>query len=78
MRPSELKAKLDSINDPFFNAKIMAIWGDTMRNFRCRDGGDCWELYRAAPVKHNLNDSYFFNKITFKRDRAREARVNNA
>ena len=69
MRPSELKAKLQAVGNDFFNPKTMAFWGDTMKNFRCRDAGDCWELYRAQPVKHGVNDSYFFKKTDFSRVR---------
>ena len=65
MRPSELKALNEKNGGEFFSVKSMAFWGDTMRNFRCRDNGDgTVTLYRQHPVKHGNCDSYVFDKAT--------------
>lgn len=69
MTPSELKAKIElSGQEPyFFTRKTMSFFGDTMKNYGVRDAEDCWELYRKHPVKHGLQNSVYFDKVTFKR-----------
>lgn len=66
MTPSELKHKTADTAPYFFVAKTMKFFGDTMRNYGVRDAGDSWELYRKKPVKHGLNKSMYFDKVTFK------------
>lgn len=64
MRPSELKVLNEKNGGKFFNPSTMAFWGDTMRNFRCRDNGDgTVTLYRHTPTKAGM-DEYIFCKTT--------------
>jgi len=75
MTPSELKCALAAAgrNPHFFSRKTMAFFGDTMANFGCRsaivttkDGPvPAWELWRKRTVKHGLQTSHFFHKVTF-------------
>jgi hypothetical protein len=77
MTASELKCLYER-NNPgghFFDMDTMRFFGDTMRNFGVRDGGQVdtlttqgitkgvgvWELYRKRPVKCGLHGhcSYF-------------------
>lgn len=69
MTPNALKQEVEQAgNEPyFFTPKTMKFFGDTMRNYGVRDAGDNWELWRKRPVKHGLNSSAYFNKVTFKR-----------
>ena len=67
MTPAELKYLVQSTGSYFFTRQSMKFFGDTMKNFRCRDGGDCWILYRKNPVKHGLNSEYYFSKTTYQR-----------
>lgn len=53
MTPVELK-RLHEGNNPgsfFFCRDTMRHWGDTMRNFHVKDGGDVWVLARVRPTK---------------------------
>ena len=68
MNASELKHHYE-INNPkghFFTRNNMKFAGDTMKNYGVRDTGSNWELYRRCPVKHGLNSSAYFDKVTFK------------
>jgi hypothetical protein len=40
---------------------------DESGNFTCHEGVtlEVWELYRKNPVKHGLNASRYFNKLTY-------------
>jgi len=71
MTPSELKYNVErSGSEPyFFTRATMKFFGDTMANYGCRDAGDCWELWRKRPVKGGLQNSAYFDKVTFKRVR---------
>jgi len=51
----------------FFTRKTMRFFGDTMRNYGVRDGGNVWILYRRKAVKHGLKESAYFDKTTLKR-----------
>lgn len=68
MTPSKLKYEVEKAGyDKYFFARsTMRFFGDTMRNYGVRDAGDCWELWRKRPVKHGLNGSAYFDKVTFK------------
>lgn len=66
MTPSELKYNVEQTGSFYFTRDSMKFFGDTMRNYGCRDAGGSWELYRKKPVKHGLNKSVFFDKKTFK------------
>ena len=50
----------------FFSRKTMSFFGDTLKNFGVIDNGDAWKVYRRKPVKHGLQNSFYFDKITFK------------
>ena len=71
MTPSELKYRVEQSgkNPHFFTRKTMKFFGDTMKNYGCRaatlNSVECWELYRKRPVKHGLQKSHFFDKVTF-------------
>lgn len=79
MTPSELKYQVEQAGHcpHFFTRQTMKFFGDTMRNYGCRDGGvvvtasgetyDCWEVYRKRAVKHGLAASAWFDKVTFER-----------
>ena len=67
MTPSELKYQTRETEPYFFTHKTMGFFGDTMRNYGVRSAGDNWELYRRRPVKHGLQSSAYFDKVTFKR-----------
>jgi hypothetical protein len=69
MKPSELKYNHETRNPNsyFFTRDTMQFFGDTMSNFRVKDKGTHFELYRKHPVKHGLNSSYYFDKTTFER-----------
>ena len=68
MTPSKLKYNVEQSDNPhFFTRNTMKFFGDTMKNYGCRDAGDIWELYRKRPVKYGLNTSAYFDKDTFKR-----------
>lgn len=69
MTPAELKRQYkaaDHIGGHFFDRKTMQFFGDTMKNFGVRDAGAHWELYRKHPVKHGVNGSHWFDKVTLK------------
>lgn len=66
MTPSELKYNVEKTGSKFFSRSTMQFFGDTVANYGCRDAGDCWELIRKKPVKHGLQSSAYFDKITFK------------
>jgi len=65
----ELKRLVESSGNEryFFTRETMRFFGDTMRNYGIRDGGNVWELYRRKPVKHKRKDSTYFDKTTLKR-----------
>ena len=68
MTASELKYRVEQGKDRFFFTRdTMKFFGDTMRNYGVRDGGEVWELYRKHPVKHGLRDSAYFDKETYTR-----------
>ena len=68
MTPSELKYNVEQGFDKFFfSRETMRFFGDTMRNYGVKDGGDVWELYRKQPAKHGQTSSAYFDKKTFKR-----------
>jgi hypothetical protein len=64
-------------NGHFFDMRTMHFFGDTMRNFGVRDGGEVktitaggiemvgvWELYRKHPVKSGMHGHCaYFRKI---------------
>ena len=64
----ELKLGVENIakNQYFFSRKTMSFFGDTLKNFGIIDNGDCWKVYRRKPVKHGLQSSFNFDKITYK------------
>lgn len=66
MTPSELKHQYESKHPDghFFDRKTLKFFGDTMKNYGCRDAGSHWELYRKRPVKHGVNGSHYFDKVT--------------
>ena len=68
MTPSELKYQVEQHNPSscFFTRSAMKFFGDTMRNYGVCSAGDCWELFRKKAVKHRLNSSAYFDKVTFK------------
>lgn len=51
----------------FFDTATMRFFGDRMGNYGLRDAGTMWELYRRKPVKHGLQSSAYFDKLTFQR-----------
>ncbi len=78
MTASELKYEVERHgNEPhFFDHKTMKFFGDTMKNFGCRQavidtytekGLIVYELYRRHAVKHGLSDSAYFRQDTFAR-----------
>ena len=67
MTPSDLKYNVENTGSNFFERSSMKFFGDTMRNYGVRDNGSTWELFRRSPVKHGLDKSAYFDKITFKR-----------
>ena len=69
MTPSELKYNVETNgwDSYFFTRSNMKFFGDTMKNYGCRDNGDTWELWRKRPVKHGLSSSAYFDKKTFDR-----------
>lgn len=63
-------------NPYFFTRSTMQFFGDTMRNYgvrgpftveTCNGPVVAYELYRRRAVKHNLQDSHYFNAETFDR-----------
>jgi len=64
----ELKWAVENIakNQYFFSRKTMSFFGDTLKNLGVIDNGDAWKVYRRKPVKHGLQNSFHFDKITFK------------
>ena len=67
MTKSELRYLVNLTGSFFFDRKTMAFFGDTMQNYAIRDSGENWELARKTPVKHGLNSSAYFNKLTYKK-----------
>ena len=76
MTPSELKEKTAETSPEYFTRQTMKFFGDTMKNYGVcsavvdtytQEKVDCWELYRKRPVKHGLQSSAYFDKITFER-----------
>ena len=65
MTPSELRFHVEQTGSHFFDRKALKFFGDTMKNYGCRDAGEEWELWRKKQVKHGLKGSHFFNKVTF-------------
>ena len=66
MTPSELKYQYEQlVGGHFFDRKTLAFFGDKMSNFGVRDAGTHWELRRRSPVKHGLQSSHYFDKVTF-------------
>lgn len=77
MNPSELKSRVSEREPYFFDRKTMKFFGDRMSNYGVRKAEitlytgekvQVWELYRRRPVKHGLQDSAYFNMVTFKRE----------
>ena len=75
MTASELKYKVEDTGSYFFTRNSMKFFGDTMRNYGVRkatieknsEAVEVWELYRRRPVKHGLQTSAYFDKVTFDR-----------
>ena len=78
MTASELKYNVEKSGEEpyFFTRKTMKFFGDTMRNYGCRENVidtytenslPVYELCRREPVKHGLKDSAYFRKDTFAR-----------
>ena len=76
MTPSNLKYEVEKTESYYFDHKSMKFFGDTMKNYGCcsavvdtwtQTKVECWELYRKRPVKHGLQSSAYFDKITFER-----------
>jgi len=66
MTPSELKYQYETKQSGhFFERKTMKFFGDTMKNYGCRNAGSHWELYRKRSVKHGVSSSHYFDKVTF-------------
>lgn len=67
MTPSQLKAEYQRHNPDghFFDRKTMSFFGDSMKNYGVYDAGSHWALYRKRPVKHGINTTHYFDKITF-------------
>jgi len=71
MTPSELKQNYEEkVGGHFFDRKTMKFFGDTIKNYGCYsykiDDVEVWALRRKNPVKHGLNKTHYFDKITFK------------
>ena len=50
----------------FFDRKTMAFFGDTMKNYGVTSYDEnTWELYRRHAVKHGMQKSAYFDKVTF-------------
>lgn len=75
MTPSGLKYLIEQSGNEryFFTRNTMRFFGDTMRNYGVRSAVvetldsksvDVWELYRRRPVKHGLQSSAYFDKVT--------------
>ena len=64
----ELKCAVENIakNQHFFSRKTMSFFGDTLKNFGVLDCIDTWKVYRRKSVKHGLQNSFHFDKITYK------------
>jgi hypothetical protein len=67
--PSDLKYYVSRSTNPyFFSYKTMKFFGDRMSNYGLRsvviNNEPCFELWRKRPVKHGLQSSTFFSKIT--------------
>jgi hypothetical protein len=73
MTSSELK-ELHEYHNPesfYFDRKTMRFFGDTMKNYGVRRiSANTVELYRKKPVKHGLQNSAFFNTVTYKKEAA--------
>ncbi len=78
MTASELKYNVETQDREnfFFTRKTMKFFGDTMRNYGVRmavvdtytqENVKVWELYRKRPVKHNNQESAYFDRVTFQR-----------
>lgn len=71
MTPSQLKYHVEDTGSQFFTRSSMRFFGDTMRNYGCRqtvlNGQPVYELYRRRPVKHGLKSSAYFDATTFQR-----------
>lgn len=76
MTASELKYKIEQAGQEphFFTRSTMKFFGDTMANYGVRsavidtwteDKVEVWELYRRRSVKHGLNKSAYFDKVTY-------------
>ena len=74
MDKTELKYKVMATGSHHFDHKTMKFFGDTMANYGVREAvvdtwtdgkKEVWELYRRHPVRHGLNSSAYFDKITF-------------
>ena len=74
MDKTELKYNVIRTGSHHFDHKTMKFFGDTMANYGVRAGvvdtwtdgkKEVWELYRRHPVRHGLNSSAYFDKITF-------------
>jgi len=79
MSASELRMHVNNGTDShFFDRSSMRFFGDRMSNYGvCSQpvrvvtgsGGiyECWELYRRHPVKHGLQNSAYFDTVTYER-----------
>lgn len=67
MTPSELRHQYQYHNKDghFFDYSTMRFFGDTMKNYRVIDRGNCWELARKKSVNGNLKSSTYFSKIDY-------------
>lgn len=78
MTPSELAHRVSAAGyEPyFFSRDTMRFFGDTMRNYGCRQAKvtdqhgtirEVWELYRKHPVKHGVQSPAYFDRGTLQR-----------
>ncbi len=76
MTVNELEQATQETSPYFFTRDTMKFFGDTMANYGVRsavvntwtqENVEVWELYRKRAVKHNMQNSTYFNKETFKR-----------
>ena len=78
MNKCELKCRVKQTGSFFFSRKTMRFFGDTMKNYSCSsnpieiiDSLDnrrkVYALWRKTPVKQGLQETAYFDAITFKR-----------
>lgn len=65
----ELIREVNKTGSFYFNKGAMTHFGDSVKNYGVREFsiGDklVWELYRKSPVLYGLQQSVYFDKITF-------------